>query len=113
MADRKLPGWETVSNKSQNKKEYSIYSTEGKGRERGEGSEEEGNREREREGGKGEAVSETHRSSTGYLTNAEKKTGDSRRLGQAKQPSAVIRATPGSLAEEGLPVSPSGQPHNT
>lgn len=112
MADRKLPGWETVSNKSQNKKEYSIYSTEGKGRERGEGSKEEGNREREREGGKGEAVSETHRSSTGYLTNAEK-TGDSRKLGQAKQPSAVIRATPGSLAEEGLPVSPSGQAHNT
>lgn len=53
MADKKLLGWETVNNKSQNKKEYSIYSTEGRRRERGEGSEEEGNRGRERERGKG------------------------------------------------------------
>lgn len=44
----------------------------------------EGGRER---GGKGEAVLEIHRSSTDYLTNTEK-TGDSRRLMQAKQPPA-------------------------
>ena len=52
MAEKKLPGWETMNNKSQNKKEYNIYSTEQRGRERGEGREEEGNRGRERERGK-------------------------------------------------------------
>lgn len=103
-----------MNNKSQNKKEYSIYSTEGRGRERGEGSKEEGNRGREKEEGKGEAVLEIHRSSTGHLTNAEKRQvtqGDQCKPNNP-QPRG-IRGTPGSLGEEGLAVSPSGQAHNT
>lgn len=51
MTDRKLPGWETVSSKSRNKKEYSIYSTEGEGRGEGKGARKrETEKGREREG---------------------------------------------------------------